>query len=272
MTPRLPILFTLALISAAALSGCGKNYYSDAKLKAQAQLLAADLDANKEGLTVDRAGEIFLKYFPKADVYFDLRQKGSVDMYFHTGSNLLTLIVEGVVRVEGQFDQSGHLVIQKVSKYAEVSGDRIPPNKVYGSLAANPRVVAFEGASNAYSEAAQFQEEQKEGHLITSFDEFFYVEPLILGMRHAAEVSQLLRKARPDPENKFQRSGEEMPQALFKLMLDEDGSSYHLYGSAPYIMRLTSDRGEVLLLDAKYRQKLLDILNHYKRHGEKNAK
>lgn len=63
-----------------------------------------------------------------------------------------------------------------------------------------------------------------------------------------------------------------MPQALFKLMLDEDGSSYHLYGSAPYIMRLTSDRGEVLLLDAKDRQKLLDILNHYKRHGEKNAK
>jgi len=269
MNPLLPILFALAFMTAVALSGCGKNYYSDAKLKAQSQLLAADLDANKEGLTVDRAGEIFLKYFPKAEVYFDLRQKGSVDMYFHTGSNLLTLIVEGVVRVEGQFDQSGYLVIQKVSKYAEVSGDRIPPNRVYGSLAANPRVVVLEGTSNAYSETAQFQEEQKEAHLITSFDEFFYVEPLILGMRHAAEVSQLLRKARPDPENKFQRS---MPQALFKLMLDEDGSSYHLYGSAPYIMRLTSDRGEVLILDAKDRQKLLDILNHYKRHGEKNAK
>ncbi len=131
MIPRLPILLTLALITAAAISGCGKNYYSDDKLKAQAQLLAADLDANKEGLTVDRAGEIFLKYFPKADVYFDLRQKGSVDMYFHTGSNLLTLIVEGVVRAEGQFDQSGHLVIQKVSKYAEVSGGVQPPNRVF---------------------------------------------------------------------------------------------------------------------------------------------
>lgn len=131
MIPRLTILLALALLSAMALSGCGKNYYSHARLKSQTQLLSEDLAANKEGLTVDRAGEIFLKYFPEADVYFDLRHKGSVDIYFATGSNLLTLVVEGVVRVEGKFDQSGRLIIEKVSSYAQEAGKTLPPNRVF---------------------------------------------------------------------------------------------------------------------------------------------
>ena len=54
-----------------------------------------------------------------------------MDMYFATGSNLLTLIVEGVVRVEGKFDQSGHLIIEKVSSYAQESGGVLPPNRVF---------------------------------------------------------------------------------------------------------------------------------------------
>lgn len=131
MTSRILILLALALITAVALPGCGKNYYSDAKLKAQSQLLAADLDANKEGLTVDRAGEIFLKYFPWTDVYFDLRHRGSVHMYFRTENNLLAPFTNGAVCVEGKFDQSGHLVIEKVLCSAEESGGRLPPNRVF---------------------------------------------------------------------------------------------------------------------------------------------
>lgn len=131
MTPRVPILLALSLMTAMALSGCGKNYYSHARLKSQTQLLSEDLAANKEGLTVDRAGEIFLKYFPWTDVYFDLRHKGSVDMYFRTENNLLAPFTNGAVCVEGKFDQSGHLVIEKVLRYAEESGGRLPPNRVF---------------------------------------------------------------------------------------------------------------------------------------------
>ena len=131
MATRFPILLALSLVTAFTLSGCGKDHYSDARLKSQTQLLSDDLAANKEGLSVDRAAEIFLKYFPEADVYFELRHKGSVDMFFSTGSNLLTLIVEGVVRAEGKFDQSGHLVIEKVFSYAQESGGILPPNRVF---------------------------------------------------------------------------------------------------------------------------------------------
>ena len=58
-----------------------------------------------------------------------------------------------------------------------------------------------------------------------------------------------------------------MPQALFKVIIDDLSKNYHLYGYPPYITREFPDRAEAMTLDDKDRQELLTILNRYKRHG-----
>lgn len=196
--------------------------------------------------------------FPESAAYLDFGHPGDE---LHHGE---TLVIKKPVTIALTNFKGGPVEIKFTTQPASHEVHKKPP--------INSKVRILEGTSNAYSESAKWQEEHKKDRIITSFDEFFYLDPLPLSGEDAARVAQLLRNVRADATATAKVplfSGVEMPQALFKVIIDDVSKNYHLYGYPPYITREFPDRAEPMVLDDKDRQELLTILNRYNRHGVK---